>query len=61
MDKKHIEETYYEVLNIKENANFEEIRASYRSAALTLYPDKLLNTSISNIFGMIGDYYDYEL
>ncbi|CAL5212593.1 unnamed protein product [Lathyrus oleraceus] len=36
LDKKHIEETYYEVLNIKENANFGEIR------------DKLLNTSSSN-------------
>jgi diphthamide biosynthesis protein 4 len=45
LDKKDIEETHYEVLNVKEDANYEEIRASYRSAALSLHPDKLLKTS----------------
>lgn len=45
LDKKNIEETHYEVLNVKEDANYEEIRASYRSAALNLHPDKLLKTS----------------
>ena len=45
MDKKNIKETHYEVLNVKEDANYEDIRASYRSAALSLHPDKLLKTS----------------
>ncbi|XP_004499605.1 uncharacterized protein [Cicer arietinum] len=44
LDKFDIEETHYEVLNVKEDADYEEIRASYRSAALSLHPDKLLKT-----------------
>ncbi|RDX98425.1 hypothetical protein CR513_18656, partial [Mucuna pruriens] len=40
-----IQETHYKVLNVKEDANYEEIRASYRSAVLSLHPDKLLKTS----------------
>ncbi|CAJ1933805.1 unnamed protein product [Sphenostylis stenocarpa] len=43
--KNAIQETHYEVLNVKEDANYEEIRASYRSAVLSLHPDKLLKTS----------------
>ncbi|XP_027356495.1 DPH4 homolog [Abrus precatorius] len=45
LDKNAIEETHYEVLNVKEDANYEEIRASYRGAILSLHPDKLLKTS----------------
>ncbi|KAL5056535.1 hypothetical protein RYX36_037217 [Vicia faba] len=51
LDKYDIEETHYEVLSIKEDADYEEIRSSYRSAVLSLHPDKLLktfNTSGSN-------------
>lgn len=44
LDKYDIEETHYEVLNIQEDADYEEIRASYRSAVLSLHPDKLLKT-----------------
>lgn len=40
-----LQETHYEVLNVREDANYEEIRTSYRSAALSLHPDKLLKTS----------------
>lgn len=45
LDKNDIQETHYEVLNVKEDATHEEIRASYRSAVLSLHPDKLLKTS----------------
>lgn len=44
LDNHGIEETHYEVLNVKEDADYEEIRASYRSAVLNLHPDKLLKT-----------------
>ncbi|KAK7269210.1 hypothetical protein RIF29_21928 [Crotalaria pallida] len=40
-----LQETHYEVLNVKEDASYEEIRASYRGAALSLHPDKLLKMS----------------
>lgn len=45
LDKNDIQETHYEVLHVKEHANYEEIRASYRSVVLSLHPDKLLKTS----------------
>ncbi|XP_058730222.1 uncharacterized protein LOC131602199 [Vicia villosa] len=48
LDKKDIVETHYEVLDVKEDANYEEIHGSYRIAALSLHPDKLLNTSDSS-------------
>ncbi|KAL5069757.1 hypothetical protein RYX36_020644 [Vicia faba] len=51
LDKYDIEETHYEVLSIKEDADYEEVRSSYRSVVLSLHPDKLLktfNTSGSN-------------
>ncbi|CAA7033247.1 unnamed protein product [Microthlaspi erraticum] len=39
-----VHETYYEVLSVKEDASYEEIRNCYRSAILHSHPDKL-NTS----------------
>ncbi|CAK7347573.1 unnamed protein product [Dovyalis caffra] len=42
--KNFIRETYYDVLSVKEDASYEEIRASYRSAILNYHPDKLQNT-----------------
>ncbi|CAL0327125.1 unnamed protein product [Lupinus luteus] len=40
-----LQETHYEVLNVKEDSSYDEIRTSYRSAVLSLHPDKLLSTS----------------
>ncbi|XP_061342178.1 uncharacterized protein LOC133288437 [Gastrolobium bilobum] len=45
LDKNAIQETHYEVLNVKEDASYEEICASYRNVVLSLNPDKLLKTS----------------
>ncbi|XP_028773465.1 diphthamide biosynthesis protein 4 [Neltuma alba] len=45
LDKNAHKETLYDVLNVKEDASYEEIRARYRSAVLNLHPDKLLKTS----------------
>ncbi|EOY14517.1 hypothetical protein QUC31_000067 [Theobroma cacao] len=36
-----IQETYYDILSVKEDASYEEIRTSYRSAILNSHPDKL--------------------
>ncbi|XP_022996470.1 DPH4 homolog [Cucurbita maxima] len=36
-----IGETYYDVLSLREDASYDEIRASYRSALLNFHPDKL--------------------
>ncbi|ONK60794.1 uncharacterized protein A4U43_C08F22680 [Asparagus officinalis] len=33
--------THYDVLSIKEDANYDEIRASYKAAILNSHPDKL--------------------
>lgn len=41
---KIIHETYYEILSVKEDASYDQIRNSYRSAILHSHPDKL-NTS----------------
>ncbi|KAH9603586.1 hypothetical protein KSS87_015962 [Heliosperma pusillum] len=38
-------ETYYDILNVKEDASFEDIRQSYRSAILQYHPDKLCKPS----------------
>lgn len=38
-----IQETHYHILSVKEDATYEEIRASYRSALLNSHPDKLQN------------------
>jgi diphthamide biosynthesis protein 4 len=42
--KNSIQETYYDVLSVKEDASYVEIRTSYRSAILNYHPDKLQNT-----------------
>ncbi|KAL9348800.1 hypothetical protein Peur_060166 [Populus x canadensis] len=42
--KNSIRETYYDVLSVKEDASYVEIRTSYRSAILNYHPDKLQNT-----------------
>ncbi|KAI4314004.1 hypothetical protein L6164_026947 [Bauhinia variegata] len=49
LDKNAIQETHYDVLNVKEDSSYEEIRASYRSAIVNLHPDKLLKTSEASI------------
>lgn len=38
-----IQETYYDILSVKEDATYEEIRACYRFAILNSHPDKLAN------------------
>ncbi|CAN0884527.1 Diphthamide biosynthesis protein 4 [Linum grandiflorum] len=35
-----VEETHYEILSVKEDARYEEIRSGYRSAILDSHPDK---------------------
>ncbi|KAI4321528.1 hypothetical protein MLD38_034896 [Melastoma candidum] len=35
------QETFYDVLSVKESASYEEIRAQYKSLILDLHPDKL--------------------
>ncbi|KAB5526718.1 hypothetical protein DKX38_020565 [Salix brachista] len=42
--KNSIRETYYDVLSVKEDASYVDIRTSYRSAILNYHPDKLQNT-----------------
>ncbi|KAI4357901.1 hypothetical protein L6164_001818 [Bauhinia variegata] len=49
LDKNVTQETHYDVLNVKEDSSYEEIRTSYRSAILNLHPDKLLKTSETSI------------
>ncbi|KAJ7958139.1 DnaJ domain [Quillaja saponaria] len=44
LDKYSAQETHYEILNVKEDANYEEIRTSYRNALLNSHPDKLIKT-----------------
>ncbi|KAJ4963815.1 hypothetical protein NE237_023754 [Protea cynaroides] len=49
LGNRSIQKTYYDILSVKENACYEVIRASYRSAILTSHPDKLRGVSgISN-------------
>ncbi|KAJ3676987.1 hypothetical protein LUZ60_002711 [Juncus effusus] len=36
-----IQKTYYEILSVSEDANYEEIRTNYKSALLNTHPDKL--------------------
>ncbi|XP_071690401.1 uncharacterized protein [Rutidosis leptorrhynchoides] len=43
-----IHRTHYNILNVKEDANQEEIRTRYKSALLTSHPDKLQQTTNSN-------------
>ncbi|XVE55926.1 hypothetical protein DITRI_Ditri03aG0196400 [Diplodiscus trichospermus] len=41
LESNSIRETHYDILAVKEDASYEEIRASYRSAVLNSHPDKL--------------------
>ncbi|XP_065881122.1 uncharacterized protein [Euphorbia lathyris] len=38
-----VAETHYDILSVKEDATYEEIRKSYRMAILNYHPDKLQN------------------
>lgn len=38
-----VQETHYDILSVKEDASYEEIRTSYRTAVLNYHPDKLQN------------------
>lgn len=38
-----IQETYYDILSVKQDASYNEIRVSYRAAILDSHPDKLQN------------------
>ncbi|KAL8232176.1 hypothetical protein R6Q57_001954 [Mikania cordata] len=40
-----IHQTHYNILNVKEDASYGEIRKSYKSALLNSHPDKLHKTS----------------
>ncbi|XP_062079128.1 uncharacterized protein LOC133783500 [Humulus lupulus] len=40
-----IQETHYDILSVKEDATYDEIRRCYRSAILKSHPDKLQNES----------------
>ncbi|KAJ4721551.1 Chaperone DnaJ [Melia azedarach] len=40
-----IRETHYDILSVREDASYEEIRIGYRSAILNYHPDKLQQTS----------------
>lgn len=40
-----IGKTYYDILGVKEDASYEEIRSTYRSSILSSHPDKLLKKS----------------
>lgn len=44
ISKNTTQETHYEILSVKEDASYEEIRTSYRSAILNSHPDKLQKT-----------------
>lgn len=45
LGKKLMGKTHYDILGVREDANYEEIRTSYRSAILDSHPDKLQKTS----------------
>lgn len=42
-----IRESHYDILSVKEDASYEDIRTSYRSAILNSHPDKLQTASES--------------
>ncbi|XP_057969953.1 uncharacterized protein LOC131159233 [Malania oleifera] len=51
-----LQKTHYDILSVKEDASYEEIRSSYRSAILNFHPDKLQKTSeMPNHNGEVGD------
>ncbi|CAM8889846.1 unnamed protein product [Rhodiola kirilowii] len=39
-----IQDTYYRILSVEEDASYEEIRTSYRTAILKSHPDKVQST-----------------
>ena len=45
LHKNSFEQTYYDILSVKEDASYEEIRGCYRSAILNSHPDKLQKTT----------------
>lgn len=45
LGRNSIQETLYDILSVKEDASYEDIRASYRSAVLSSHPDKLEKNS----------------
>jgi len=45
LDNSLVHKTHYDILGVRENSNYEEIRASYRSAILGSHPDKMQKTS----------------
>ncbi|CAI9113607.1 OLC1v1014240C1 [Oldenlandia corymbosa var. corymbosa] len=40
-----VQRTYYDILGVREDASFDEIRSAYRSSVLSSHPDKLLQES----------------
>ncbi|OAY54618.1 DPH4 homolog [Manihot esculenta] len=42
--KNSVEESHYDILSVKEDASYEEIRTSYKLAILNYHPDKLQST-----------------
>ena len=45
LHKNSFEQTYYDILSVKEDASYEEIRGCYRFAILNSHPDKLQKTT----------------
>lgn len=43
-----VHKSHYDILGVKEDANYEDIRTVYRSAILSFHPDKLHTTSDSS-------------
>ncbi|XP_031271537.1 DPH4 homolog [Pistacia vera] len=48
-------ETHYDILSVREDASYEEIRTSYRSAILNHHPDKLRGSEASERDNGSGD------
>ncbi|KAF2314509.1 hypothetical protein GH714_027145 [Hevea brasiliensis] len=54
--KNSVEESHYDLLSVKEDASYEEIRTSYRVAILNYHPDKLQNTrQMSHVLNEVQD------
>ncbi|KAM7252373.1 hypothetical protein ACFE04_024256 [Oxalis oulophora] len=49
MNQTSIQESFYDVLSVQENATYDEIRASYRSAIIYSHPDKLHNKTYEQL------------
>ncbi len=50
--------TYYKILNISEDANFEEIKKAYHRSALKYHPDKNKNEDAENKFKEVVEAYE---